>query len=232
MQGWLEPIGPEEPRVYWMRRAIVLAVAVAVIAGIIWLFGRPRSVTGTPVSPSPSVSASASRTPSPSPSTPTATPTPAPETVASVPASEPTAEQPTEAAPPAGEPSPAGCQPAKLTLRVEGTTPLSRAEPEAGFHVVVSTTEQSCQLDLAASAAALAITSGTDEIWSTNDCAEWHPSGNLDLAAGQEGGFDVSWPIKRADGCELSDETLGAGTYVATASIGQSSARFVMQLQS
>ena len=29
MQGWLEPIGPEEPRVYWMRRAIVLAVAVA-----------------------------------------------------------------------------------------------------------------------------------------------------------------------------------------------------------
>ena len=71
-----------------------------------------------------------------------------------------------------------------------------------------------------------------DRRLSSGGGAEWHPSGNLDLAAGQEGGFDVSWPIKRADGCELSDETLGAGTYVATASIGQSSARFVMQLQS
>lgn len=115
MQGWLEPIGPEEPRVYWMRRAIVLAVAVAVIAGIIWLFGRPRSVTGTPGSARalrcrrvPLGHRARARAPH-------GRADPGPETVASVPASEPTAEQPTEAAPPAGEPTPAGCQPAKLT---------------------------------------------------------------------------------------------------------------------
>lgn len=237
MQGWLEPIGPEEPRVYWIRRGIVLVVLLAVVAGVVWSFGRPKAVTATPAPVTPS----AASTPSPSTVSPSPTPTPSEspsKTAEPSPSAEPSessAAEPVEenasVEPTPTESSSSGCPPRSLRLRVEGPATVSQDDASADFHIVVTTTEQSCELDLADSSAALAITSGSDQIWRTSDCPEWHPSGVLELVADEESGFDVSWPVKRARGCELTDEVLGVGTYVATASVGQVSGRLVMQVR-
>lgn len=247
MQGWLEPIGPEAPRTYWIRRAVVLVVLLAVIVGIIWLVGRPKAVTATPPSTTPSNSAvstpqESSSTPSGTSSAPSETPSAEPsdepsatlESAAGEPSessAEPSADQTTTPEPSATESAPAACQPRSLKLRVDGPSSVVVTDEAADFHVVVSTTESSCQLDLAENKAALTITSGNDEIWKTADCPDWQPGGVVDLVAGEESGFDVSWPVKRAHGCELAGEVLGPGTYVATASVGQTSARLVMQLR-
>lgn len=239
MQGWLDPIGPEAPSVYWTRRGVVLAVLLAVVVGIGWLAGRPGAITATPSPSTPSVSSSPTSSVSTTPSATPSTPSPSEQPSASVspgeqsvqPSVEPSAEQSATAEPTATESVPAGCQPTNLKLRVDGPDSVSQLDTTANFRVVVSTTEQGCQLDLGAAAAALAITSGNDEVWETENCADWHPAGVLDLVSGEESGFDVNWPVKRSHGCELSDEVLGVGTYVATASIGQASARLVMQVR-
>lgn len=239
MQGWLKPIGPEDPRIYWIRRAVVLVVIFAVIAAIVWLAVRPRSVTATPVESSPSNSATASpdaETPQPSPSeSPSEAsdgePTPGAETTEATEAeSADSAGADSSETPDAAEQAPAACQPKNLSLRVEGNEALAQSETSSAFHVAVATTEESCRLDLGAAGTALAITSGADAIWSTADCDQWQPSDVLELTAGAESGFDVSWPVRRSNGCEITESVLGVGTYVATATIEQASARFVMQI--
>ena len=76
MGSLLHPVGPEEPRVYWVRRALVLVTVAAVAFGMIWLvWPRQDAVTAAPAGTgaAPSTPATAVTSPSTSPS-PTAPP--------------------------------------------------------------------------------------------------------------------------------------------------------------
>ncbi|MVA76993.1 hypothetical protein GC722_13305 [Auraticoccus sp. F435] len=86
MSAVLHPVGPEEPRTYWVRRATVLAVVLVVVLVAVWAFKPGGSdVQAVPAAtPTPGATAdaaepgatpSATRSPAPSPS-PTAPPTP------------------------------------------------------------------------------------------------------------------------------------------------------------
>lgn len=233
MQGWLEPIGPQPPRTYWVRRAVILVIVVALVSSVGWLLSRPRPVTAVAAS---SESTSQSSSPTTSESTPTASATDAVSTSpnASSETDSPAASAQTPAASvetptPTAAPTPP-CRPQALTVRVTGPDSVALAGP-ATFTLLVSTTQQNCVLDLATTPAALVLTSGSDHIWATSDCPEWQPAGSLTLAAGQETGIEVGWPVRRANGCGLAETTLGAGTYVATATVGAGSGRFVLQLR-
>lgn len=51
MSGMLQPVGPEPPIVYWVRRGTVLLIIVTLLLGAWWFLGsRTSAAPGTPVS--------------------------------------------------------------------------------------------------------------------------------------------------------------------------------------
>ena len=49
MGSLLHPVGPEEPRVYWVRRGLVIAVLAALLVAVVWLpLPRPSVVAASP----------------------------------------------------------------------------------------------------------------------------------------------------------------------------------------
>ena len=48
----MQPIGPESPGVYWVRRAALLAIVLLLVFGLIWVF---RAITGSPSTQAPIV---------------------------------------------------------------------------------------------------------------------------------------------------------------------------------
>jgi len=61
----LHPVGPHEPRVYWTRRAVLLA-AIVVVLVLLFAWGCSGG-SGQPIANRPSTTPSASHTPSPTP---------------------------------------------------------------------------------------------------------------------------------------------------------------------
>lgn len=136
---------------------------------------------------------------------------------------------PAPVAPASGTPVVEACRADALTVRVDGRSPVRAGEPVA-FSVVLTTTQAHCAVDLAADVQLL-VTSGSDHIWATGDCPDWHPRGTLDVLKDRESPFEVAWPAQRASGCGLVATPIGAGTYVATANVGPTSGRYVLQVQ-
>lgn len=210
MQGSLDPKGPEPTATYWVRRLVVLAALVAVVATIALLvWPKNRAVVAeAPSSPTPSsVVSPASPAPEPSP-TPVATQSPVPRT----------------------EIPPPDCDVQALDVEVDGPNPVGVDAASADFVITLATSQAICVLDLADQPVTLIVVSGSDRIWSSSDCPDGQPTESLTLTSGEPAQIGIGWPLRRSSGCELVDTQLGAGTYVATATIGQQSARFVTQL--
>ncbi len=203
----LHPVGPLPATVYWIRRAVLAAMAAITVAILLllvnWLAGRggPPSRTGaalvrshspTPVTPSPTPV-----TPSPSPSTqssPTASPSPAvvpacPDRVLSVKAA-------TDATV-----YPSGRQPIlSVTIRNTGTA--------------------ACRRDVGLGARGLTIRSGSDRIWSSDDC-EGAGSARVTLAPGAAKSFAVRWARVRSEqSCPGRGTAARDGTYRLYARLG------------
>ncbi|EPH03294.1 hypothetical protein HMPREF1531_01353 [Propionibacterium sp. oral taxon 192 str. F0372] len=239
MQGWLEPQGPLGPRVYWIRRGVVIGALLLVIV----LIGRLVSSGGsgetigvassTPSRVTPGTTdASAEQSPSESstPQAQTSEQATSGQASASVESAEPTASGsgtiPVDTA--TAPPAPLACISANLTTTIKGSTDLRITDPQT-FTITVVTDKETCHLDLATIGAKVDVTSGQDAIWSTASCSAWAPQGSWDLTAGQPVTFDVAWPTRRGHDCELDESTLLPGTYVATATVGDSG-KFVMRL--
>ena len=48
----VQPVGPESPGVYWVRRAALLVIVLLLVFGLIWVF---RAITGSPSTQAPIV---------------------------------------------------------------------------------------------------------------------------------------------------------------------------------
>lgn len=82
--------------------------------------------------------------------------------------------------------------------------------------------DQPCKITISPDTFQLTITSGTDRIWSTADCAKLVPSKKTTLKAGHGVGWSVTWNGKRSlqgASCKNRTETPGAGYYHATAQL-------------
>lgn len=207
MQGWLAPMGPESTATYWVRRAIVVGLLVVAIVIVSQLVKPANEMVATVATPSP--------TPQTSPAAASATP--------AVPEPTPTA--------PAPEIPPPECDPAALSLAIDGPNPVATDAASADFAITLTTSQAACVLDLGDHPVTLIVTSGADRIWASSDCGDWQPSSQLTMTDGQPAELGIGWPVRRSmGGCDLVDAPLGAGTYVATAMIADHSARFVLQL--
>ncbi len=208
MSGMLHPVGPEDPQVYWMRRATIGVVALVVVL-IIVAFARPAKPAGSAIpagSPTPLVLSTPTATPTPTPS-PAATGTPTPGA---------TPQAPSAAKTPTG---PVACQASDIRLAVSGGSGAGVGQQTTFTVQLTNGSSNPCTIGVDRSVLELRIVSGSDRIWSTADCDSWLASKSpAEVKGGESLSVDIGWPGRRSyAGCKLGSKAISAGTYVATA---------------
>jgi hypothetical protein len=193
------PVGPEPASTYWQRRAVLAAAVVLLLALLVSLLGgggdEPDRLAGE---------AAPSAAPSTGPST----------------------TGPATSATPSASPSAAAvpiCQPD--ALKVEALASEERfavgSSPRLSLRVT-NTGATPCTRDLGQAAVELVVLSGSDRIWSSDDCA---PGGKKDVTTLQPAKpvvQRVTWNGRRSrPGCAGDKDRAQAGTYRVNARVGQ-----------
>lgn len=188
------PVGPEPASTYWQRRAVVATAAVLLLAVLFSLLSGGDE---------------------------------APDRLAEVPAS--SAPVPPSAAPaPTGAPAPSAgpaaiCQPDALVL--EGLADDDAYAVGSSPKLTLRVTNQGttpCTRDLGQAAIELLVFSGSDRIWSSDDCAPGGPKEVTTLQPGEAVVRRATWNGKRSlPGCAGSKAQAQAGTYRVAARVGQ-----------
>lgn len=250
----LHPVGPEEPRTYWMRRAAVVAALLLVVLVAVWAF-RPAAdpdleavPASTPTSTPPTqpgAQPSSSPPPSPGPAD-SGTPSPTPDAGSDAPAEDEPVEDEAAAEKAAEEKAaeekaaeekaaekkaeqaaaekkedeaePARCDSEDLRVTLTGSDTPSLGKDHELDLSVVNGTGDTCELTVDQDSFELRIYSGTDRIWTTDQCAEWVRPTTVTLEPEQAHEWTTTWQGRRGDDdCGLDRNPLRAGTYVATA---------------
>ena len=199
------PRGPLPARVYWVRRALVVVVALALVFGIGKLltgFGGDPKATTAAAAPSQQPTASPSAT----------VPAPAPTKKATkgkkttVPLSVPTGT----------------CDPAKIDV-----VPAVRKVDGGGaitLPVKLLSTDGACTWQASPRALVVKVISGKDRIWTSQDCRASIPTQDVVVRpAGEKATVvDVTWNGRRShDGCPSGTEWADVGYYhVIAATLG------------
>lgn len=242
MSGVLHPTGPEPARTYWVRRGILLAVVLLLVAGVVLAVANltKAAVATAPPPPLPagnpasSPSPGASRTSTPSTSTPSVStalpstsvpPSATPSTSTSAAPSGPASAPPSASAKPSpgvtviGTPD---CRPADLRLALKGDGRLSVGENTTFTVSMANAGRLACLTSVTAANFELTITSGPDRIWSSRDCAAALAPFDKKLAAKGAFAWSVTWNGERSvqgKKCQRGTGKLKAGTYRATAQL-------------
>ncbi|GIG37471.1 hypothetical protein [Cellulomonas pakistanensis] len=186
--GVLRPEGSLPPRVYWIRRTVVLLVLVLVV--VLAVFGV-RALTGGGGDD------------------------------AAAPTDGTTVEQPTAEESEAGTPV---CEPAAVgvQLAADATTYPAAALPT--FTVTITNTgDVACLLDAGEAQRQVLVTSGSDRIWASTDCASGEAL-QLLLAPGQADERPVQWDRNRSvEGCAPDQPAAQPGTYQAVLTLAGTS---------
>jgi len=189
----VRPVGPEPAATYWVRRAVLV---VALLLVVLLLRGLLTSSDG------PDTVATGSATPRPTPSV-----------------------SASASAAPSPSPSPSTGPCADDALEVQ-----ARAEQEsyaAGGRPlllldVTNTGTVPCTRDLGQAAIELLVVSGSDRIWSSDDCAPGGPERVVTLEPGEPSRAQVTWPGQRSlPACAGPQADAQAGTYRVTARVGE-----------
>ncbi len=198
----MHPVGPLPAATYWRRRGLLLLTLLVLL-----LVARSCASGG---SPSPAAGRS---TPRPTPTPTVATPSsPAPTRAAVSPA-------------PAKTTAPAAvglCPDAALSLTTstDSDTYALGATPKITM-VVKNTSAAPCRRDLGAGVVELLVTSGSDRIWSSDDCSPSKASALTTLAPGATQAIVKTWPgVRSRPGCQGAKETAKAGTYRVAGRVG------------
>ena len=100
---------------------------------------------------------------------------------------------------------------------------------------MINGADQACRLTLNADVFELKIYSGTDRIWSSDDCARLVPAKQVTLKPEQEVAWSMSWNGERSQQgatCKNRPESPRAGYYYATAQYkGAKPVQFLMILK-
>ncbi|HLN78738.1 MAG TPA: hypothetical protein VK204_16965 [Nocardioidaceae bacterium] len=202
-------------RVYWFRRIMVLAIACGLVFGISRLLSG-----GSDAPPKPSARPAAavgSTTGSPSAVSSAA----AVATAGAAPSSQPTAPRKTPTQEPLAIPT-GPCLDSDVRVK-----PAMQGNAYAGGDVrltlELSTTESpACNWQVSADTLAVKLTSGSDRIWSTQDCRPAVPNQTVVLRSRQGTLLDVTWSGRRSDAdCSRNTQWAEPGYYhVEAAAMG------------
>ena len=194
----MKPVGPEEPQVYWKRRALVGGIAVVVLF-LLWLLLWPKGgdpepeAASAPASPSVPVASSAVPVPSASAS-------------------------------PSGS-SASGSACADTDIKVAVTS--NQTEYPAGVDpkITMSITNEgtlSCERDVGSGANEIAVSSGGVRVWSSDDCSSSTEPDVVTLKAGESATVTVDWPRTGSEpGCTNTGTPVQPGAYDAVGRNGK-----------
>lgn len=188
----VRPVGPEPPFVYWVRRASVVLVLVAILAILAWFIGgRGSSETATPT-------AGTSALPTTSAST-------AP--VATDAASAAAATQPV------GDPLPCGPGDILVEATTDSTTYRIGETPRLTL-TITNTSSLPCTRDVGPKVNELKITSGGYHVWSSDDCGASDESKIVTLEPGEKVASTITWKGRLSEpGCPTEGDAAKAGRY-------------------
>ncbi len=203
------PRGPLPARVYWTRRLILVAVLLALVFGVAHLLGSGGGAGNGPSAQPVGAEVSATGTASAT----TATPTTLPASSAATGAGTASAA-PTVLASPTGN-----C----ASNDIVATPTLKGDQAYAGrpvvFSMVLTTkTSAACSWTVSPDALAVKVTSGTDRIWSTQECTGAVPKQEVVVRKDVPTTVKVAWNGQRSDAdCTRSTAWAEPGTYHAVA---------------
>ncbi|MBS4727671.1 hypothetical protein MSM1_04690 [Mycobacterium sp. SM1] len=217
----LEPRGPLPPQVYWRRRGLALAIAVAVIgivvAAIVALLDG-------------SAGAKTTNTAKPGPATTPQAPPPAAQPEVKTPMVPPAAQSAAPAPTPTGavQPPPVlkeGDDCPDSTLAVKGLTnqPQYVLGDQPKFTMVVTNIGLvACKRDVGAAVlAAYVYTLDNKRLWSNLDCAPSNETLVKTFTPGEQVTTAVTWTgMGSAPGCPLPRPAIGPGTYNLVVQLG------------
>jgi hypothetical protein len=221
-----------QPDIFWRRRAIALALGIAVVGLLAWAVngviggGSATSQTGAIGHPkAPAVPASTPTTPSVTPSgasasaSQSATPTGSPSGTAT-----PSPTRKTVTMSHSGDGCPTGDVVISLSEGGQsegGQSYGPGAVPDFGV-TVVSTAAHACAFNIGVKDVRVVIKSGPARIWASSDCAPGAGSRITQLARGVPTTLHMSWNRKTsAPGCGPAGIVARPGTYTATVYSGQ-----------
>ena len=178
MSSVLHPVGPEPPQTYWVRRTIVIASAIMVLAVIVALIVNGTS-SGSAVQPRRRAVAGrgGDRQPEPDEHGVAVRPTAlAPSESATAQASsKPKAKASAKASPSpkvTAKPGPVACPADQMRVTLNGKQHLKVKKSTVFQLSLINGSGQTCIASITAKNFELKIYSGTDRIWSTNDCSK------------------------------------------------------------
>lgn len=208
MSSVTRPRGPLPPRVYWFRRLLVLGLAFGMVFGIGRLLGGQPGGTDAP-SVRPAAASAASPTAG---LTASAGPTPTAGVAPSV-----TPQEPVRTTTPLAVPT------GPCLDRDVRVMPTVGRDAIAGSDITITLslttfTAPACTWEVSSRSVVLRLTSGSDRIWSTQDCPSAVPTQPVVLRRDQATTVDVVWSGQRSDGeCSRTTPWAQPGYYHASA---------------
>lgn len=197
------PRGPLPPRVYWVRRLLVVGVLVVLVVGLARLLGG-----GSDGDPADDAVATAGE---PSASQP-ADGTPG---TASAPATQPVTEEAPTTTPPAEPEGVCAPEDVVVTPRVEGAVAGSPVE----ITLVLTTRETpACYWTVKPSTTVVKVTSGSDDIWTTQHCPDALGETELVVRSDTPATTTLAWPAWRSGtDCTIEQWSLPGDYHVEAA---------------
>lgn len=254
----MSPVGPEEPRVYWIRRGIVivvlLALVITVIAAVNAVANGDKNAADAP--PAGATSPGPSLRPVESSTEPTPTVSGTPTGSASPSTTESGSPQPSETAKPSGSPSsestsseskpaeskpaesstgkpagPVACEGKAVTVTLDGPNKVSRGKAVTFKVTLTNSGTTECKVVADSDSYELRIYSGTDRIWTTATCPSWVTPVSKTIKPKESVSWTQGWRVVRGKGCGEAPGELRPGTYAANAEFdGAKPDQVVMQL--
>ena len=198
------PRGRLPRRVYWVRRSVVLLVALGLVFGI----GKLLGGTGQD-SDSPDVEASTSSAQQQEPS---ASVSLGPVAPSQAPGKKSSAKP---LLPPNGE-----CRDDEVS--VVPTVPQAWGLQPIVIHLALQGLQPACTFKVSPESLVVKITSGNDRIWSSQDCPAAIPESDVVVRSGMATNVDLTWNGRRSDtGCPAQTDWADQGFYhVYAAALG------------
>lgn len=192
------PVGPEPAETYWRRRAVLAAVAVLLALLVAFLLrdgDEPERLSDA--SPGPAASSG-----SPAAATPPGPPDPS-------------------AAPSQGGIEPCPASAVTVTVGADKDSYPVGGRPVLEL-AVTNTGAGACTLDLGQAAVELLIFSGSDRIWSSDDCASGRDAKITTLEPAKPAVTRLTWAGRRSlPGCEGPKAEALPGTYRVSGRVGE-----------
>lgn len=208
------PRGRLPARVYWVRRSVVIVVALLLVVGIAHLLGGGGG--GTPDRANLS-DQTTTRSQHPGPHVTTTTPSGSADSTGGTSAAGAHQGKHTQIAQPLATPS-GPCDASQVSA-----TPVVK-KAHAGLPITLSIQLSSpaaaCTFAVSHKVLAVQVTSGTDHVWSSQDCPRSIPKGSVVVRSAQPAVVPVTWSGRRSNGtCSVANTWALPGYYHVMAAV-------------